>query len=229
MNNYMTVKDLPSCERPYEKLEQKGAASLSDSELLAIILKTGLKNERSTELAARLLLSFKDGLLSLHTKSINELMENRGIGRVKAIQLKAMAEISNRMYRQRHKTTLDIKSPSTVAGYYMETLRHCEKEKVILLSLNSKNQIIKEDIISVGTVNYSAIDSREVFKLALKNNAVRILLLHNHPSGNPAPSRADIELSKNILEAGELIGIKLIDHIIIGDVRYVSLKEDDLL
>lgn len=225
----MTIKHLPFSERPYEKLEKKGAKALSDAELLAIILKSGLKNERSTEMASRVLGEFKDGLLSLHTLTIEELMQNKGIGRVKAIQLKAVAELSDRINKERYKKFFDVNSPKSVADCYMESLRHLENEKVIMLSLNSKNQIIKEDTLSVGTVSASLVNSREVFKKALKNNAVGIILLHNHPSGNPTPSKDDLEVTREIMLASDLIGIKLLDHIVIGDGRYVSMKEQMII
>ncbi len=229
MDGYMTIKHLPFSERPYEKLEKKGAKSLSDAELLAIILKTGLKNERSTDMAARVLSGFKDGLLSLHNLTIEELMQNKGIGRVKAIQLKAVAELSDRINKERYKKLFDINSPKSVADCYMESLRHLENEKIIMLSLNSKNQIIQEDTLSIGTVSASLVNSREVFKKALKNNAVGIILLHNHPSGNPTPSRDDLKVTREILTASDLIGIKLLDHIVIGDGSYVSLKEQGII
>ncbi len=225
----MTIKELPISERPYEKLEQRGAQALSDAELLAIILKTGLKNERSTELAKKFLSNTKDGILSLQTLTIAELMQNRGIGRVKAIQLKAVAEISNRMSKEKYSKVLDVRSPRSVANFYMESLRHLQNEKILMLSLNSKNQVIKEDTISVGTVSASLVNCREVFKLALKNNAVGIILLHNHPSGNPTPSRDDIDVTIEIIKASDLIGIKLLDHIVIGDGKYISMKEQSII
>ncbi len=229
MNNYFTVKELPESERPYEKLEKKGSSSLTDAELLAIIIKTGSKNERCTELATKILASSENGLLSLHDLTISELMEFSGIGKVKAIQLKAAAEISKRMYKKSYERSVNLTSPKSIAMMYMEEFRHLKKEKIIMLNLNAKNQIISEVVLSVGTVNSSLINPREVFRMALKNNAVSIVLLHNHPSGNPTPSKEDLMITRDMVKASELIGIKLLDHLLIGDGKYTSLREEMIL
>lgn len=225
MENKLMTKDIPISERPYEKLEAYGASALSDSELLAIVIRTGSRQERATELAMKVINARPSGLLGLHEMSLSELQEVHGIGRVKAIQLKAVSEISKRMSKATYSKVLSIKSPGSVASAYMEEMRHFKREHTKLLLLDTKYQVKNESYLSVGTVNTSLMHPREVFSHALKNEAVSIVLLHNHPSGNPQPSPQDIEITQRITEAGSLIGVPLLDHIIIGDGTYVSLKE----
>lgn len=230
-SNYLTVKDLPLGERPYEKCEQFGAGILSDAELLAVILRTGTKNLRSIDLAYHILnySEIHPGLTCLNYLSLEDLKKIKGIGRVKAIELTCLAELTKRMAKGFRKESLKLITPQSVADYYMQDMRHLTREQVMLLLLDSKNKIIKDMIISSGTVNTSIMPIREIFIHALKFEAVNIILLHNHPSGDPTPSSEDIRVSKRMTEAGNLIGISLMDHIIIGDNRYISLKEQGLL
>ena len=231
MQQKQTLKELPVSERPYEKCEQNGVTALSDAELLAVIIKCGTKNMTAVDIAKRILNYSEEmpGLNILNYLSLQELMSVEGIGKVKAIQLLCIAELSKRMAREKKRETRALLTPSEVADYYMQDLRHLTYEQVILLMVDVKNHIIKDVIISKGTVNLSIAEPREIFINAMKYGAVRILLLHNHPSGDPAPSKADITLTMRIKEAGELIGIQLLDHIIIGDNRYISLKEQGIL
>lgn len=228
---YFTVKELPATERPYEKCEKYGPQVLSDAELLAVIIRTGSKNERSIDLAARVLNynSANPGLIGLNYMNMKELMSIRGIGRVKAIQLLCVTELSKRMAKQTRQDGMQFVNPELVANYYMEDLRHLQQEKVVLLMLDTKSKMIKEMEMTSGTVNASLLSPREIFLNALKYEAVNLILLHNHPSGDPTPSREDIHSTKRIREAGNLIGIKLMDHIIIGDNRYISLGEEGYL
>lgn len=228
---HITVKNLPSSERPYEKLEQHGSEMLSDAELLAIIIRTGTNKERSIDVAYHVLKKAEreNGLLSLNHMTLEELMEINGIGKVKAIQLKAVAELAKRMSKANKSRTSCFTNPRQIAEYYMEDMRHLQHEEILLVMMNTKNQIIKEERISVGTVNSSILSPREVYVHALSNRAVHIVLLHNHPSGDPTPSREDIQITGTIKKAGELIGIGLMDHIIIGDNKYISLKEKGFL
>lgn len=217
---------------PYEKFLAYGADALSDTELIAIILRTGTKNCSAMELAAKVLKKAdcqKEGLNCLHHFSLQELMEIPGIGEVKAVKLKCMAEMAVRMAKQKAAKTLRFDSPLTVADYYMEDMRHQEKEKILLLLLDNKLQLIEEYMISLGTVNSSLLSARDVFMKALRCRASNLMLLHNHPSGDPKPSRQDILLTHKIKEAGELMDVPLVDHIILGDGRYTSLKEENLL
>lgn len=231
MQQKQTLKELPVSERPYEKCEQYGVTSLSDAELLAAIIKCGTKNKTAIDISNQILNYSKEipGLNILNYLSLQELMSIEGIGKVKAIQLLCIAELSKRMAKEKKRKTIALLTPDAVADYYMQDLRHLTYEKVILLMVDVKNHIIKDVIISKGTVNFSIAEPREIFINALKHGAVRILLLHNHPSGDPTPSKADISLTMRIKDAGELIGIQLLDHIIIGDNIYISLKEQGIL
>lgn len=227
---HMTTKELPLSEQPYEKCERLGAEALSDAELLAIIIKTGTRQECSIEVAQRLLSmdEAKPGLLFLHYATMQELMEISGIGRIKAIQLLAVAELGRRLSVAAMDKT-SFRSPKELAERYMSSMRHLLQEKVILIMMDSKCHILKEALVFKGTVNSSPLEAREIFLLALKHRAVFIILIHNHPSGDPNPSRADLNTTRRIKEAGDLLGIKLMDHIIIGDNEYISLKEKGFL
>lgn len=227
---YLTVKELPVSERPYEKCERYGAVALSDAELLAVILRTGTKRQRAIDLAVNILnySTAYPGLKGLNYLSMTQLMKIKGIGRVKAIELLCLTELTRRMTKDTMRESLKLTTPQSVAGYYMQDMRHLTREQVLLLMMDSKNKLIKDMIISEGTVNTSLMPTREVFVHAIKYEAVNIILLHNHPSGDPTPSAEDIRVTKKIAEAGNLIGISLMDHLIIGDNRYISLKEQGL-
>lgn len=225
MTTALSIKDMPERERPYEKLETLGPGFLSDAELLAIIIKSGSRHEKSTDLALRLLKAHPSGLLGLHHMSMKQLQKIHGIGRVKAIQLKALAELAKRMSKADYSNRVTIGSPSSVAALYMEEMRHMDREHLKIVILDTKHRIIGDYILSIGTVNSTLIQPREVFIHALKRDAVTIIMLHNHPSGNPEPSPQDLDVTKRIRDAGDLIGVRLLDHIIIGDGRYVSMKE----
>lgn len=221
------IKELNFEERPYEKCERFGAEHLTDAELLAILLRTGTKGENSLELAKKILYQSceKRGLISIHNWSLEQLTKIKGIGRVKAIQILCLSELAKRLAKETAEKQLDFNTPSTIAQYYMEDLRHKKQEHMKLLLLNTKSRLISEKDISVGTVNAAIISPREIFVEALQKSAVYIILLHNHPSGDPTPSMEDVQLTIQIKEAGELVGVELLDHIIIGDNCYTSLKE----
>ena len=213
--------------KPYEKFLKHGAASLTDAELLAIIIRTGTKNASALSIAQKLLERFAQNrqLNSLHHITIQELMEMEGIGEVKAVMIKCIAELSARMAKQHAAQTLDFKTPSSIADYYMEQMRHEEVEKVLLLLLDTKLHLMEEYLLSKGTVNASLLSTREVFRHALRAGACKIVLLHNHPSGSCNPSMEDLSVTKKIMEAGNLMEIPLLDHLIVGDGCYLSLKE----
>lgn len=215
---------------PYEKFEIYGAESLTDAELLAIIIRTGTKEQNSVELGKQILSLGTDsgqanGILALQHLSLEELKKVKGIGKVKAIRLKCVTEFSRRIAMKTFKTGIRFDKPSTIADYYKEQVRHLEVEQVILVMTDSKNQFLKDCVLSTGTVNMSLISPREVFLTAVKTQAVNIVLVHNHPSGDPTPSRDDIEITKRIHEASQIMNIPLVDHIIIGDTTYMSFKE----
>lgn len=219
-------------EGPYEKFLRLGAESLSEAELLAIILRTGTRNCPALHLAEKILdlpYGRQKGLNALHHLSLSDLKSIDGIGEVKAVKIKSIAELAVRMSRERAARTLDFNSPETVAAYFMEELRHEEKEKILLLSLDNKLHLIEKYVLSIGTVNASLLSPREAFVQAFKCRASYIMLLHNHPSGEAQPSRQDLLITGKIKEAGVLVEIPLLDHIIIGDGCYTSLKEKGLL
>lgn len=228
---HLTLKELPISERPYEKCEQYGPKSLSDAELLAVIIKTGAKGERSVELAERIINFFSDmsGLYGLNYLSQEELMSIRGVGRVKAIQLACLTEISRRMAKQRMGYQPCLSTPDKIADFFMQDMRFLEHEQVVLLLLDTKCHRLKDFVISKGTVNSSLIDPREIVIQALKYKAVQVVLLHNHPSGDISPSQADLSITKQVKEAFELVGIPFLDHIIIGDNEYMSFREQGLI
>ncbi len=230
MNQTNTMKEILETERPYEKCERNGAGSLSDVELLAVLLRTGTQGENALCLANRLLYAAGDeGILNIHHFSIEQLKTIKGIGKVKAVQIACISELAKRLAKARAGELLSFTCPSSIAKYYMEDLRHEKQEQMILLMLNSKSRLIGESAISKGTVNASLITPRELFIEALQKNAVSIIILHNHPSGDPTPSEEDVLVTGRILEAGKLIGIELLDHIIIGNNCYISFAEKGLL
>lgn len=227
---HMSMKDLPKLERPYEKLEYFGPQALSEAELLAIIFRTGSRELRAVELAQRLLaLEKEEGIYGLYQYSLDELMKVKGIGRVKAIQVKAVLELSKRISKHQASLKYWINSPGSIASIYMEEMRYLKQEHFKIILLDTKNQIIGCQEVSKGSINSSIVHPREVFKYAIKKSAVSIIMLHNHPSGDPAPSQEDIKVTERMKEAGELIGIHVLDHIIIGDGVYVSLKERGII
>lgn len=229
MNTHITMREMPESEQPIEKCTRHGVSSLSDAELLAVILRIGTKNMNALQLA-QLLLSKKDkNLLNLFNMPMEEMQKLPGIGKVKAVQLKCIAELSGRIARTNRLKKINLNEPDSVAAYYMETLRHESKEKLLLSMFDAKSGLLGDEIISVGTVNTSLVSPREIFLKALEYKAVHIVLLHNHPSGDPEPSEADIRVTKMVHESGAMLGIALADHIIIGDNRYISFRENGLL
>lgn len=231
MEKKLTVPEMPAEERPYEKCMEYGPEVLSDAELLAVIIRTGARGERSMELSRKILElpGTGQGILGIRHLSVKDLMKLRGVGKVKAVQIKCVAELSRRIAKSTASSRLRFDNPAAIADYYMEDLRHLEQEHLLLLMLNSKNKLLQEQMISKGSVNASLITPREIFILALRYDAVNIILIHNHPSGDPTPSHADVEMSRRVKEAGNLVGVQLLDHLIIGDQAYVSLKERGML
>ncbi len=230
-NNGKTMKSLPESERPYEKAVEYGVESLSDAELLAVILRTGTKDKSVRDLAEEILkLGNPSGLPGLLHHSLADYQEIRGIGSVKAIQLSCIGELSKRIWKSAKVTSeLICRNPAVIAEYFMEEMRHKEQEFLKMLILNTKNILMKDVDISKGTVNASLATPREIYIEALKYRGSSVILLHNHPSGDPTPSNDDCLFTKRVAEAGKMIGISLLDHIIIGDNSYVSLKERGIL
>ncbi|MCM3323214.1 MULTISPECIES: RadC family protein [Cytobacillus] len=220
----LMIKDFPQDERPRERLMQSGPESLSNHELIAILLRTGTKNESVLQLSNRLLTKF-DGLRLLKDASLSEITEVKGIGQAKAIQIMAAVEIGRRMANLTFDERYSIRSPEDAANYVMNEMRFLSQEHFVCLYLNTKNQVLSKQTIFIGSLNASIVHPREVYKEAFRQSAASIICLHNHPSGDPTPSREDIDVTKRLTECGKIIGIDILDHIIIGEKKFVSLKE----
>ena len=216
------IKQLPKTERPYEKLEKNGEDKLSDGELLAIIIKTGTKGANSLEIANQLL-SKAGSIKGIGNISLEELKEIKGIGKVKAIQLKAICELAKRMSSPINILKIKIKSGQDVANMFMEELRYEKREIVKIIILNTKNNIIKIEDVAVGGVDFVNVSPKDILTEVIKVNAPKMIIIHNHPSGDPTPSRADIEITNRIYACCELFQIKLLDHIVIGDGKFESI------
>ena len=227
MKKNQTMKEMPYSERPYEKFQEYGPQYLTDGELLTIILQSGTRGVSSLQLANEILALCpgKEGLAGLYHVSLEELKSLPGIGQVKAMQLKCIGEISKRIARKSARERLQVRRAESVADYYMESLRHEEQEHVCCMMLDSQNKMLADICLTKGTVNASLISPREVFLKALEYHAVNVILVHNHPSGDPTPSRADLEVTSRIVQSGELLGIGLLDHIIIGNKEFYSIME----
>lgn len=219
----MKIKELPNSERPYEKLEMYGEKTLSNSELLAIIIKTGTKEETSVSLAQRILkIKGNQELRFLQEIAIEELKKIKGVGRVKAIQIKAVCELAKRMSTPLNLNTT-IKTPEDVAKLLMDELRYEKRELVKVIVLNTKNVVQKIVEISKGKNSSSIVETKTVFQEAIKMDMPKIILVHNHPSGDATPSTADINLTKELEQVANLLQVTLLDHIIIGDGTYTSI------
>lgn len=226
------MKDLPSDDRPYERCLRDGAETLSDAELLSIIIRTGSRDESSLELASKILaLNYpREGILGLLHLSLPELMSLKGIGQVKGIQLLCVGELSRRIWKRKVlEEPRRFTEPEAVADYYREDIRHSTREEFHVMMFDTKQRLIHQVSLSEGTVNASLASPRDIFIEALRYRAVSVILVHNHPSGDPEPSPQDIQLTKRICEIGQMLDIPVLDHIIIGDSSYVSLKERRLL
>lgn len=226
----LKIKQLPISERPYEKLEMYGANSLSNAELLAIIIKAGTKEETSISLAQKILnlknISTEENLRFLQDISIKEFMQIKGIGKVKAIQLKAVCELTKRMSRPFNMSKVKIKNAEDVANLFIPELRYEKREIAKVLALNSKNNIIKVSDISLGGNNFACIEPKEILLEAIKVQAPKIILVHNHPSGDSTPSKEDYRITDRIYECTDIMGIQLLDHIVIGDGNYSSIMSN---
>ena len=220
------MKQLPISERPYEKLEMYGAHTLSNSELLAIIIKSGTKEDSSVTIAQKIL-SIKgkdsDSLRFMQDISIQELMKIKGVGRVKAIQLKAVCELAKRISRPINNNQIQISSPKDIANLLIDELKYEKREIVKVVILNTKNIIVKIVDICLGGCNTAVLTPRDALIDAIKMCAPKIILVHNHPSGDSDPSKSDIEFTKKLGQAAKIMGIELLDHIVLGDNEYKSI------
>ena len=225
MTNKTPTKELPESERPYEKFWKLGPSALSDAELLAIIIKSGSGGLTAVDVARGFLGQKERNLMNLYELSFEEMKQIRGIGNVIAMQLKCIAELSRRISVTRHFEGIQMTSAASVAEYYMEQLRHEQQEKLIVCMFDNKCKWLGDALISVGSVNASIVPPREIFLKALEKKAVHIVMVHNHPSGRAVPSGEDDTVTDKIAQAGKLLGIRLSDHIIIGDHSYYSYCE----
>lgn len=223
-----TIKEMPIEERPREKLISYGKSRLSNSELIAILLGSGIKGRTALELAADLLYK-TGGINHLSDQSISELSLVKGIGSSKAARLVAAFEVGRRVADFTPGDKVLLNSPVQVADYLRPRLSSLKQEVFLAVMLDIKSQVIKIEEISRGSLSRSIVHPREVFKAAVKASAAGIIVGHNHPSGNPAPSPEDLHITRKLIEAGEIMGIKLLDHIIIGENKYLSLREEGLI
>ena len=228
---YLRIKELPLGERPYEKLEKYGQEALSNAELMAIIIKTGTKKATSVDIGRRILKKYSGnkGLSFLYDISLEELKSIKGIGRVKAIQLKAAVELGKRVFNPGSNDNKFISCPADVSKLVMDEMRYLKQEHFRVIMLNTKNYVLKILNVSVGTLDISIVHPRDVFSEAIREKCSSIILVHNHPSGEPTPSKEDITATKRIIKSGEILGIEVLDHIIIGDGKYISLKESGIV
>ncbi|NLW22431.1 MAG: DNA repair protein RadC [Tissierellia bacterium] len=224
-----TIKDLPLNERPREKLLKYGVSSLSNAELIAVIIRTGHLNDTAIDLANRILSMDSSGISYLSQVEVEELKKIKGVGNCKAAQIVAAIELGKRISNRGGGDKLKVDSPHIVAELLMEEMRYLKREHFRILILDTKNQIISIQDVSIGNLNSSIVHPREVFRMAIKRSANSIILVHNHPSGDPTPSKEDINITHRLIDAGNIIGIKVLDHIIIGDNKYVSLKQEKII
>lgn len=221
----MKLKEFPSGDRPRERLLSLGPGALSDAELLALVINTGVPGETALDLARRLLATV--GLRNLINSPIEEISGWPGIGPAKAARIQAALELGRRLGNAAQPRPV-VGGPKDAADQVMNSMRHLEQENFRILILNTKNQVLASELISVGGLNFASLTPRDVFKGPLRRGAASIILCHNHPSGDPTPSSEDVEITRRIQEAGRLLGIEVLDHIVIGDNCYASLRERGL-
>lgn len=228
MKEVIRIMDLPENERPQEKLYRYGVETLTNAELLALILRNGNKEENIVDLCSRIIKT-AGGLNGLLSFNAEDYMELKGIKHAKAAQLLALTEISKRFKAYKSGEEYKITQPRDAADLVMENMRYLKQEVLKVILLNTKNMVVLEKEISKGSLNSSIVHPRDVFYEAVKRGCASIIVCHNHPSGDPSPSSEDINITKRLKECGKLLGIDLIDHIIIGNGNYVSLKEKGIL
>ena len=225
----MLIKSLPEDERPQEKALKNGVGALSDAELIALIIRTGRQNSSSISLAEEVLSICDEGLFSMGTFDVEDLLKISGIGPGKASTLMAAVELGKRIAASRKPGKYVADDPDTIADMFMENLRYEQKEYFKSVIVNSKSEIVSVDNVSVGELSSTIGHPREVFSRAIKKSAYGVIFVHNHPSGDPTPSEQDIVTTKRLVEGGDILGIKVLDHVIIGDGRYESMRSMDII
>lgn len=226
---FIREKAWDGCMAPESKAISRGLESLSDSELLALVIRSGTKGKTALQVCSELLAVNNGQLLNLYELDVNDLITLDGIGKVKALQLKAIVELSKRLVQTSLLQQVRMDDPKTIAHYYMEQMRHEKQELLFTALFDVKGRFIGDRMISKGTISYAVISPREIFSFAIRQLAGYIIILHNHPSGLPQPSTLDDDTTQRIAKCGELLDIPLLDHIIIGDNIYYSYREHQQL
>ena len=226
--NKIKIMDMPQGERPRERLAKYGAEALSNAELLAIILRTGSQGETAVDVGNKLLKMYEGNLRELFTTDVNELSKMKGLGFVKAVQLKACLELAKRIFEYKPEKN-QVRSTQDVVNMLMPELQFEKQEKLFAVFLGTKNYLIKRKLVSVGGSDVNVFNPKEILYMAVRENSSAIIIAHNHPSGDPEPSEEDIKITKKLVEAGKVIGIPIRDHIIIGDGTYISMKERGII
>ena len=225
MNDYkICIREMPEDERPRERLLKYGPEALSNSELLAIILRTGSRKENVVNMCSRIFSEYS--LKRLSQANIKQLMQIHGIGAAKAAQIAAVFELARKLEGFTDEPKRKIRSPADVYSLLYPKMREHKRERLVALLLDTKNHVLREEVISIGSLNANIVHPREVFKAALMESCASVILSHNHPSGDPTPSKEDIAVTEKLVEGGKLLGIDVLDHVVIGDGRYVSLKDE---
>lgn len=224
----ITIKEYPKEERPMEKLASRGVQALSDEELLAIIIGTGTREKNAVELAEYLLRNGRERPWLLKA-TIDDLQATPGIGLAKACRIIAGLQLGKRLTEQRNFQAISLNNPKTVANYFSAVYLTEDREMFCCVLLDTKNRPINNHIVSIGTLNSTLVHPREVFRPAIRASANAIILSHNHPSGDPEPSKEDIMITKRLVEVGEMVGINVLDHVIVGDKSFISLKQENLM
>lgn len=225
----MIIRELPEYERPREKMRREGSQALSNGELLALLLSSGTRNKTALQLAEEILALDPGGIVYLTECSLEELLSIDGVGQAKACQLLAAVELGRRIATTPRSIRDRVASTKDVANIFMERMRYYKKEFFNVLLINAKGDIIGEETITIGDISSSIVHPRESFSSAIKRGAAAVIFVHNHPSGDPEPSKEDIAVTKRLCRAGEILGIRVLDHVIIGDGKYRSFKESELI
>jgi DNA repair protein RadC len=229
MKEKYTIMEIPKDERPREKLLKYGAKSLTNSELIGILLRVGSNKDTAITLGQKILKENEKGLLNLVNATPGSLNKFHGVSNAKAATILAAVELGKRISSTKASESFKITSPQDVSALVMEDMRYYKKEYFKIILLDTKNKVIDIITISIGSLNSSIVHPREVFLEAVKKSSASIILLHNHPSGEVQPSREDINITQRLIEAGDIMGIKVLDHIIIGDGTYLSFKEENII
>ncbi len=224
---YITVKEMPEDERPRERLARVGPQALSSAELLAIILRTGVKGENVVTMASRLLAQY-GGLAGLSRAELAQLGQEHGLGPAKASQLLAALELGRRLMAESPEERFQIRAPQDAANLLIPLIGHQEQEHFVVLYLDTRNRVMDREVLYKGSLNTSLVRIAEVFRGAIRRNCAAIIVAHNHPSGDPSPSPEDVALTRRLVEAGKLVEVEMLDHVVIGQGRFVSLRERGL-